>query len=108
VTVNCGALQESLLESELFGHERVLSPGRSTRKSAFARPLTAERCFLDEIGELSLGIQAKLLRFLQEGEFYRIGGKRSIKVNVRVVSATNRDLEAEVKAGGSGRTCFTD
>ena len=53
--------------------------------------------FLDEIGEMALGIQAKLLRFLQEGEFYRIGGKRPIKVDVRVVSATNRDLEIEVK-----------
>ncbi|MEK7692335.1 MAG: sigma 54-interacting transcriptional regulator, partial [Bdellovibrionota bacterium] len=55
--------------------------------------------FLDEIGELSLPIQAKLLRFLQEGEFYRVGGKKPIKVEVRIVSATNRDLETEVRAG---------
>ncbi|MDR3607368.1 MAG: sigma-54-dependent Fis family transcriptional regulator [Oligoflexia bacterium] len=99
VTVNCGALQESLLESELFGHEKGAFTGAVAQKMGLCETADGGSLFLDEIGEMSLGIQAKLLRFLQEGEFYRIGGKRPIKVNARVVSATNRDLEAEVKAG---------
>ncbi len=98
VTVNCGALQESLLESELFGHEKGAFTGAVVQKMGLCETADGGTLFLDEIGEMSLGIQAKLLRFLQEGEFYRIGGKRPIRVNVRVVSATNRDLEAEVKA----------
>jgi len=99
VTVNCGALQESLLESELFGHEKGSFTGAIAQKMGLAETADGSTLFLDEIGELTLGIQAKLLRFLQEGEFYRIGGKRPICVNVRVVSATNRDLEKEVKEG---------
>lgn len=99
VTVNCGALQESLLESELFGHEKGSFTGAHTQKLGLCETADGGTLFLDEIGEMSLGIQAKLLRFLQEGEFYRIGGKRPIKVDVRVVSATNRDLEKEVKEG---------
>jgi two-component system response regulator HydG len=97
VTVNCGALQESLLESELFGHEKGAFTGAVAQKMGLCETADGGTLFLDEIGEMSLGIQAKLLRFLQEGEFYRIGGKRPIKVDVRVVSATNRDLELEVK-----------
>jgi len=97
VTVNCGALQESLLESELFGHEKGSFTGAVAQKMGLVETADGGTLFLDEIGEMSLGIQAKLLRFLQEGEFYRIGGKRPIKVDVRVVSATNRDLEQEVK-----------
>jgi transcriptional regulator with PAS, ATPase and Fis domain len=99
VTVNCGALQESLLESELFGHEKGSFTGAVAQKSGLCETADEGTLFLDEIGEMSLGIQAKLLRFLQEGEFYRIGGKRPIRVDVRVVSATNRDLEREVKEG---------
>ncbi|MGZ3707720.1 MAG: sigma 54-interacting transcriptional regulator [Bdellovibrionota bacterium] len=97
VTVNCGALQESLLESELFGHEKGSFTGAIVQKMGLCETADGGTLFLDEIGEMSLGIQSKLLRFLQEGEFYRIGGKRPIKVDVRVVSATNRDLELEVK-----------
>lgn len=97
VTVNCGALQESLLESELFGHEKGAFTGAVSQKIGLVETADGGTLFLDEIGELSAGIQTKLLRFLQEGEFYRIGGKRSQKVNVRVISATNRDLETEVK-----------
>ena len=97
VTVNCGALQESLLESELFGHEKGAFTGAVMQKMGLCETADGGTIFLDEIGEMSLGIQAKLLRFLQEGEFYRIGGKRPIKVDVRVISATNRDLEREVK-----------
>ncbi len=99
VTVNCGALQEALLESELFGHEKGSFTGAISQKMGLAETADNGTLFLDEIGEMSLSIQAKLLRFLQEGEFYRIGGKRPIKVNVRIVSATNRDLEQEVKEG---------
>lgn len=99
VTVNCGALQESLLESELFGHEKGSFTGAHAQKMGLCETADGGTLFLDEIGEMSLGMQAKLLRFLQEGEFYRIGGKRPIKVDVRVVSATNRDLELEVKEG---------
>lgn len=97
VTVNCGALQESLLESELFGHEKGAFTGAVNQKIGLCETADTGTLFMDEIGEMSLGIQAKILRFLQEGEFYRIGGKRPIKVDVRVVSATNRDLEREVK-----------
>jgi two-component system response regulator HydG len=99
VTVNCGALQESLLESELFGHEKGAFTGAVCQKMGLSETADGGTLFLDELGELSLGIQAKLLRFLQEGEFYRVGGKRPIQVDVRVISATNRDLEKEVKAG---------
>ena len=99
VTVNCGALQEALLESELFGHEKGSFTGAVVQKQGLCETADNGSLFLDEIGEMSLGIQSKLLRFLQEGEFYRIGGKKPIKVDVRIVSATNRDLELEVKEG---------
>jgi two-component system response regulator HydG len=99
VTINCGALQESLLESELFGHEKGAFTGAVAQKIGLTETADGGTLFLDEIGEMSLNIQAKLLRFLQEGEMYRIGGKQPIRVDVRVLSATNRDLEQEVKAG---------
>jgi two-component system response regulator HydG len=99
VTINCGALQESLLESELFGHEKGAFTGAVAQKIGLTETADGGTLFLDEIGEMSLNIQAKLLRFLQEGEMYRIGGKQPIRVDVRVLSATNRDLENEVKNG---------
>jgi transcriptional regulator with GAF, ATPase, and Fis domain len=99
VTINCGALQEGLLESELFGHEKGSFTGAVAQKIGLAETADGGTLFLDEIGEMSMNIQAKLLRFLQEGEMYRIGGKHPIRVDVRVLSATNRDLENEVKAG---------
>jgi DNA-binding NtrC family response regulator len=99
VTINCGALQESLLESELFGHEKGAFTGAVAQKIGLTETADGGTLFLDEIGEMSLNIQAKLLRFLQEGEMYRIGGKQPIRVDVRVLSATNRDLEIEVKNG---------
>jgi len=99
VAINCGALRETLLESELFGHEKGSFTGAYTRKIGLAEVATGGTLFLDEIGELSPGIQAKLLRFLQEGEIYRVGGKDPIRVDIRLVSATNKDLETEVQKG---------
>jgi two-component system NtrC family response regulator len=99
VRVNCAALPENLLESELFGHERGAFTGAvATRKGRFE---TADggTLFLDEIGDLPLHLQAKLLRVLQEKEFERVGSSQPIKVNVRVLSATHRDLEALMKSG---------
>jgi two-component system response regulator HydG len=99
VAINCGALRETLLESELFGHEKGSFTGAYTRKIGLAETANGGTLFLDEIGELSPGIQAKLLRFIQEGEVYRVGGKDPIKVDIRLISATNRELEAEVQRG---------
>lgn len=99
VTLNCGALQESLLESELFGHEKGSFTGAVSTKIGLCEMADSGTLFLDEIGEMSPSIQTKLLRFLQEGEFYKVGSKYPTKVNVRVVSATNRDLSNEVKEG---------
>lgn len=99
VAINCGALRETLLESELFGHEKGAFTGAYAQKIGLAEVASGGTLFLDEIGELSAGIQAKLLRFLQEGEIYRVGGKEPIKVDIRLVSATNRDLEKAVQEG---------
>ncbi|MDI6853592.1 MAG: sigma 54-interacting transcriptional regulator [Deltaproteobacteria bacterium] len=99
VAVNCAALPETLLESELFGHERGAFTGATARKEG--RFVLAHRgtLFLDEIGELSPAIQAKILRVLQTMEFEPLGGTRTVKVDVRVIAATNRDLEAMVREG---------
>ncbi|MBI2027324.1 MAG: sigma-54-dependent Fis family transcriptional regulator [Deltaproteobacteria bacterium] len=99
VTINCGALQETLLESELFGHEKGSFTGAHQQKIGLVETADGGTLFLDEIGELGPGIQAKILRFLQEGEIYRVGGKRALKVDVRIISATNKDLEREVRDG---------
>ena len=99
IKVNCAALTESLLESELFGHERGAFTGAvGDRKGRFEQAHTGT-LFLDEIGDVSPSFQAKLLRVLQEREFERVGGNRSIKVDVRLICATNRDLEKMVKRG---------
>jgi len=99
VAINCGALREILLESELFGHEKGSFTGAYTRKIGLAEAANGGTLFLDEIGELSPGIQAKLLRFIQEGEIFRVGGKDPIKVDIRLISATNRELDVEVTRG---------
>ena len=99
VVVNCATLPETLLESELFGHERGSFTGATVRKDG--RFLVAQRgtVFLDEIGELTLPIQAKILRVLQSREFEPIGSNRTQKVDVRIITATNRDLEKMVREG---------
>jgi len=98
VKVNCAALSASLIESELFGHEKGSFTGASARKIGRFDWPTAPR-FLDEIGELPLELQAKLLRIVQEGEFERLGSTKTIKVDVRILAATNRNLKAEVDKG---------
>jgi DNA-binding NtrC family response regulator len=99
VSVNCAALTETLLESELFGHVRGAFTGAVRDKPGLFEVASNGTLFLDEIGEVAPTIQAKLLRALQEREIRRVGGERTIKVNTRVVAATNRDLRAAVDAG---------
>jgi transcriptional regulator with PAS, ATPase and Fis domain len=99
VCLNCGAIQETLLLSELFGHEKGAFTGAVAQKVGLVELANGGTLFLDEIGELGTEAQTKLLRFLQEGEAYRIGGKTPIQVNVRVVSATNRDIPARIREG---------
>jgi PAS domain S-box-containing protein len=99
VKVNCAAIPAGLIESELFGHEKGAFTGALTRKIGRFELADKGTIFLDEIGELPLDLQSKLLRVLQEGEFERVGGSQTFKVNVRVIAATNRDLEQQVRAG---------
>jgi Nif-specific regulatory protein len=99
VKLNCAALPETLLESELFGHEKGAFTGASAQRKGRFEMADGGTLFLDEIGEISASFQAKLLRVLQEGEFERVGGGRSFRVDVRVIAATNRDLEEEVEMG---------
>lgn len=99
ITVNCSALTESLLESELFGHEKGAFTGATARRIGRFEEADGGTLFLDEIGDISAPVQVKLLRFLQEREFQRVGGNQTIRSDVRIISATNRDLEAKVKEG---------
>jgi len=98
VAINCAALTESLLESELFGHERGAFTGAITQKKGKIEIADGGTLFLDEIGELALPLQAKLLRVLQEREFERVGGTRPIKVDIRLITASNRNLDEAVKS----------
>lgn len=99
VPVNCGALPESLLESELFGHVRGAFTGAVRDKKGRFELADGGTIFLDEIGDISVPMQVKLLRVLQEGTFEPVGGTRTCRVNVRVISATNKDLAEEIEAG---------
>ena len=99
VKLHCAALAETLLESELFGHERGAFTGAAARRDGRFMQANGGTLFLDEIGEVSAAIQIKLLRFLQEREFERVGGNQTVKVDVRVIAATNRDLRREVEEG---------
>ena len=99
VKLNCAALPDNLLESELFGHEKGAFTGATHQHKGRFEQADGGTLFLDEIGEISPTFQAKLLRVLQEGELQRVGGTKTLKVDVRIIAATNRDLEAEVAAG---------
>jgi two-component system response regulator AtoC len=99
MNITCSALPEALLESELFGHERGAFTGADRQKRGLLETADGGTVFLDEIGEMVPGLQAKLLRFLEEKTFKRVGGSADIRVDVRVIAATNRKLEEEVRAG---------
>jgi transcriptional regulator with GAF, ATPase, and Fis domain len=99
VAINCATLTENLLESELFGHEKGAFTGAVAQKKGKIEVADRGTIFLDEVGELPLTVQAKLLRVLQEREFERVGSTRPIKVDVRVIAATNKDLERAVREG---------
>lgn len=102
IKFNCAALPESILESELFGHEKGAFTGAEQSRKGRFEEADGGTIFLDEVGELSLGVQAKLLRVLQERAFERVGGNKTVTVNIRVVAATNKDL-AEMVAKGTFR-----
>jgi DNA-binding NtrC family response regulator len=106
VAVSCGGLAESLLESELFGHERGAFTGALAQRRGLFEAASGGTVFLDEIGDVSLKMQAQLLRVLQEGEIRRVGGDASVPVDVRVISATNRDLAADMAEGRMRRDLF--
>ncbi|MEO0249454.1 MAG: sigma 54-interacting transcriptional regulator, partial [candidate division WOR-3 bacterium] len=99
VVINCAALPETLIESELFGHEKGSFTGAVMSREGRFEQADGGTIFLDEIGEISRHIQVKLLRFLQERKFERVGGKRTLSVDVRIIAATNRDLESAVAEG---------
>ena len=99
VTINCAAIPETLIESELFGHEKGAFTNAIERKLGRFEVAHQGTLFLDEIGELSLATQAKILRFLEEKEFNRVGGSKTIKVDVRLIAATNKDLTQLLKKG---------
>jgi two-component system nitrogen regulation response regulator NtrX len=99
IDVSCAAISEDLIESELFGHEKGTLPGAITRKIGKFELANQGTIFLDEIGDMSLKTQAKILRVLQEQKIQRVGGGRTISVNVRVIAASNKNLEAEIEEG---------
>ena len=99
VTINCAALQETLLESELFGHEKGAFTGATQSKPGLVEVAEGGTLFIDEIAEMAPGLQAKLLRVLEDGHFRRVGGTQELRADVRVVAATNKPLEEEMRAG---------
>lgn len=99
VAINCGAIPENLLESELFGHTRGAFTGATATKTGKFERADQGTIFLDEIGDMSPDLQVKILKVLEEGEFEAVGGTKTIRVNVRIIAATHRDLEEEVQKG---------
>src|SRR4029077_8675691 len=99
MNITCSALPEALLESELFGHERGAFTDARQQKRGLFEMADRGTVFLDEIGEMTFPLQSKLLRFLEEKSFKRVGGLADVNVDVRVIAATNRSLQEEVKAG---------
>jgi sigma-54 dependent transcriptional regulator, flagellar regulatory protein len=106
VPINCGAIPRELLESELFGHEKGAFTHAVRSRAGRFEMANGGTVFLDEIGEMDLSLQVKILRVLQEKEFERVGGSKTLKVDLRIVAATNRDLEAEVAKGGFREDLF--
>lgn len=106
ITLNCGAIPENLLESELFGHMKGSFTGAIANKRGLLEMAEAGTLFMDEIGELSLSLQVKLLRVIQEREFKRVGGTEDIKIDVRIISASNQDLQQKVAQGGFREDLF--
>jgi len=106
IKVNCAAIPDTLFESELFGHERGAFTGATAARAGWFEQADGGTIFLDEVGELPLAMQAKLLRTLQEGTIVRLGGKHETRVDVRLVAATNRDLALETERGGFRRDLF--
>ncbi len=106
VSVNCGAIPETLLESELFGHEKGAFTGASEQRKGFFEVADKGTIFLDEIGEMPIGTQVKILRVLETGEFTRLGSTQLRRVDVRVIAATNRDLGVEVANGNFRQDLF--
>ena len=99
IKIDCATLHDNMIESELFGHEKGAFTGASDRHMGRIELADNATLFLDEIGEVSLALQAKLLRVIEDGEFERVGSSRTIKVNIRIITATNRNLQNEVKNG---------
>ena len=106
VTIDCAAIPSEIMESELFGHEKGAFTGAHERKTGLLEHANRGSVFLDEIGDLDLNLQKKLLRFLQEREILRVGGVNRIKLDVRIIAATNKDLEEEVKQSGFREDLF--
>ena len=100
IKVNCAALPENLIESELFGVEKGAFTGADRRKAGRFERADKGTIFLDEIGDLSAGVQTKLLRVLQDGSFERVGGTKTLKVDARIITATNKNIEEEIQEGG--------
>jgi len=106
MAINCAAIPETLIESELFGHEKGSFTGANAREIGILEAANGGTVFLDEIGEMNVSMQAKLLRAIQEKEIRRVGGKVNLSLDVRIVSATNRDLEQEIKRGAFREDLF--